>query len=56
MSFIGDLVNKETNAAIDSAASRPFNVVLSVSNNTQVWVTGLLLLAFFAGILVKKRT
>lgn len=34
-----------TNAALDSAASRPFTVIIEVSENTQLWIAGLLLAA-----------
>ena len=32
-----------TNTALDTAAQRPFNVVLSVDQNTQIWIAGLVL-------------
>lgn len=32
-----------TNTALDQAAARPFNVVLSVDQNTQLWAAALVL-------------
>lgn len=41
------------NAALDSAAARPFSVVLSVSPETQSWIMLMLLGLAVAGAVVK---
>lgn len=51
-----------TSAALDSAAQRPFSVVLSVSPETQAWINNALaggvvsaiVVAVIAGILLKR--
>jgi len=50
MSLFSDMLNgtntaaaEATNTALDTAAQRPFNVVLSVDQNTQIWIAGLVL-------------
>lgn len=34
-----------TNSALDQASARPFAVILSVEQGTQIWIAGLLLAA-----------
>lgn len=42
-----------TDAALEQAAARPFNVIISVSEGTQLWIAGMLL-AVAVFHLVKK--
>lgn len=42
------------NAALDNVAQRPFSVVLSVSPETQAWVTLLLLGGLISGVILKR--
>ena len=42
-----------TNAALDAASARPYNVVLSVEQGTQLWIAGLLLVAGLLHLLKK---
>lgn len=49
-----DTATGATNAALDSAAARPFNVVLSVAPDTQLWIATLMLVGAVAGVLLKK--
>ena len=43
-----------TQAAIDQAAQKPFQLVLSVSQDTQVWIGLLILGGLIAGVVFKK--
>lgn len=43
-----------TNAALNEAASRPFQVVLSVDDATKAWLTVLALLGLAAAVLAKR--
>lgn len=40
-----DAAVSATNAALDTASARPYNVVLSVDEGTRIWIAGLLLVA-----------
>lgn len=42
-----------TNAALDTAAARPFNVVLSVDDPTKAWLTALAVIV--ALVAVRRR-
>lgn len=42
------------NAALDSAASRPFSVVLSVDDTTKAWITALLFGGMVAGLILGR--
>lgn len=43
------------NAALDSAAQRPFSVVLSVDDTTKAWISAMMLAALVAGLVASRR-
>lgn len=43
-----------TDSALNQAAARPFNVVLSVEQGTQLWIAGLLIMAAVMHVYLKK--
>lgn len=45
-----------TNAALDTAAARPFSVVLSVDDATKSWLTILLIVGIVGGALVRRKS
>lgn len=49
-----DAAASATNTALDQAAARPFAVILSVEQGTQLWIAGLLFGAAVWHLFVKK--
>ncbi len=43
------------NAALDSAAARPFAVVLSVDDATKAWISTILIIGAVLGIIWERR-
>lgn len=62
MDLLQPQVSAATNSALDTAAARPFSVVLSVSPETQAWINnalttsavGAIVIAVVAGLVLKR--
>ncbi len=51
MDLLQPQVSAATNSALDTAASRPFSVVLSVSPQTQAWINNALTGSLITGVI-----
>lgn len=58
MSFFSDLITGEaanaTQSALDTVTAKPFNVVISIDHDTQVFLSVLTLVGMICAALIKK--